>query len=531
MRISLLCLLCLSMFALPATDTATGPFSFVESPVRIPVNAQDGAAEITLRSSVPLKTPPSLADSELPHPPTATVVFEPIKDANPQANVWRYKIRISGLAPANTSQQHYAVVTYGDNKQTVPYVLTNAAASFSWIISKLPEPWVSSCWLPGSICNEFTVTPKESPATNVVLGASTLVEQSTKEGISVGKLSLCRDDDGCQTAQPINLSANMPSHLRICTTESFHGNFHGVVTLASVQKPDGDTLLQSASFSSFFAKCFGVALLCAGIYLAWWAKVWARARLERDQSLMPAILMHAQLAALQEILGRLRPPYRDIPSSLTKALQALVDELSDSVLDSHQFLPPRFPSPYGYAVDAAGYKAYLEARNPTVRLFSVLIKEGVVRAEAEDNGRLTAAQQKLVMDAIKNIDSISANTPQPGPDQAFQLIQPILTNLHNALFPPPVAAPLGPVPAPAPPASEVETLQLQVESISRGIWLLYGVLTALSGLAVLILSNPGFGIPLDFIFAFFWGFGLPTTVGALAPGSATSALNIYVARG
>jgi hypothetical protein len=161
----------------------------------------------------------------------------------------------------------------------------------------------------------------------------------------------------------------------------------------------------------------------------------------------------------------------------------------------------------------------------------VLVKGGIVRAEAEDNGRLTAAQQELVLGAIKNIDSISANTPQPSPDQAFQLIQPILTNLHNALFPPLVAAPVGLITAPTSPASEVETLQLQIESISRGIWLLYGVLTALSGLAVLILSNPGFGIPLDFIFAFFWGFGLPTTVGALAPGSATSALNISVARG
>ena|SRR5271165_356265 len=535
MRISLLCLLCLSTLALPAVDTTTGPFSFAESPIRIPVNAQDGAVEITLRSSVPQKTPPLLTDSELPHPPTATVVFEPINDANPQANAWRYKIRISGLAPANTSQQRYAVVTYGENKQTVPYVITNTAASFSWIISKLPEPWVASSWMPwlpsSMVCNEFTVTPKDSPATNVILGASTLVEQNTKEGISVGKLSLCLVDDGCQAAQPINLSANMPSHLRICTTESFHGNFHGVVTLASVQKPDGDTFLQSASFSSFFAKCVGVVLLCAGIYLAWWAKVWARARLERDQSLMPAILMRAQIAALQEILGRLRPPYHSVPSCLTKGLQGLADELSDSTLDSHQFLPPKFPSPYGYTVNAAGYKAYLEARNPSVLLFSVLVKGGIVRAEAEDNGRLTAEQQELVLGAIKNIDSISANTPQPSPDQAFQLIQPILTNLHNALFPPLVAAPVGLITAPTSPASEVETLQLQIESISRGIWLLYGVLTALSGLAVLILSNPGFGIPLDFIFAFFWGFGLPTTVGALAPGSATSALNISVARG
>jgi hypothetical protein len=77
--------------------------------------------------------------------------------------------------------------------------------------------------------------------------------------------------------------------------------------------------------------------------------------------------------------------------------------------------------------------------------------------------------------AIKDIDSISANTPQPSPDQAFQLIQPILTNLHYALFPPLVAAPTGLPAAPTSLAREAETLQLQIESISSGIWLIYGV--------------------------------------------------------
>ena len=69
-----------------------------------------------------------------------------------------------------------------------------------------------------------------------------------------------------------------------------------------------------------------------------------------------------------------------------------------------------------------------------------------------------------------------------------------------------------------------------MQSISKGVWLLYGVLTALSGLVVLILNNPGFGIPVDLAFALFWGFGLPTTVAALAPGSAATALNIPIAK-
>jgi hypothetical protein len=501
--------------------------------VRIPVGSQDGTAEITLRASTTQKSTPLVTDAILPHPPAATIIFELISEANPQPNVWRYKVRVSGLLPANTSQQRYAVVSYGDSKQIIPYVVTNAAANFSWSISKLPEPWVASGLLPASTCNEFTVIPKDSPATSVALGASTFVEQSTKEAIGLGKLKLClaNDANGCPPPQPINLAANVPTHLKICTTEGFHGNFHGVITLASMQKPDGDTILQSASFSTFLAKCAGLLILCVGICLAWWSKVWARARLERDQSLMPAILMRSQVAALQEALAGLRPMYQSAPANLNKAIQDLLDQLTESALDGHQFLPPTFPSPYGYTVDAAGYKAYLEARNAKVLLFSLLVKEGIVRAEAEDNGSLTAAQQALVQTAIKNIDAMIKQVSLPSPDQALQLIQPILMGLHNTLFPPPPGAPVPAVVPATAPTSEFETLRLQVESISKGVWLVYGVLTALSGLAVLVLNNPGFGIPLDFIFAFFWGFGLPTTVAALAPGSAASALNISVAKG
>jgi hypothetical protein len=37
-------------------------------------------------------------------------------------------------------------------------------------------------------------------------------------------------------------------------------------------------------------------------------------------------------------------------------------------------------------------------------------------------------------------------------------------------------------------------------------------LTFLGGVAVLILTNPGFGTMLELIFCFFWGFGLPTGI-------------------
>jgi hypothetical protein len=46
-------------------------------------------------------------------------------------------------------------------------------------------------------------------------------------------------------------------------------------------------------------------------------------------------------------------------------------------------------------------------------------------------------------------------------------------------------------------------------------WLIWGTLTLISGMSVLILTNPGFGTALDFVFCFFWGFGLPTGIDKL----------------
>jgi hypothetical protein len=516
--------------SLRAADSAS-PFSFADPTVRIPSTVQDGAGQVTLRSTIEQSTAPSIRDVELPRPFAATIKFDLIKDADSPKNSWRFAVTVTGLSPANAMQQRYAIVEYTDKKtQTIPYFLTNQPPSaFAWTISKPPDPWVHSDWLPSVGCTALTVTPKDSPATGLTISSANLVEQVTKQAITAGDLRLCRNEQ-CTGSDSIDLPPNTPTRLHLCTTSAFHGNFHGTVALASLQRPDGDTILQNIDLSSFLLKILGVIAIGVGVFLAWWSKVWARARLERDQALMPAVVMRTQLRTLQQVLCQLRAPYRAVPTNLNQSITDLLGELDDTVLDQQKFLPPQFPNPYGYSVDAAGYKAYLEARNPKIQLLSALIRQGVVRADAEDNGTLTAAQQAQVATAISNIDRICINTPQPTAEQALALVQPILTNLHNILFPPPAGAPpAAPLP-PANPAREYEVLSLEMQSISKGVWLLYGVLTALSGLVVLILNNPGFGVPVDFVFAFFWGFGLPTTVGALAPNSAATALNIPIAK-
>jgi len=511
-----------------------GPFSFAEPTIRLAAGAQDGTGEIILRSSSQQSGPPTLKDVDLPRPLAARVTFDQIPDSNAPANTWRFRATVYGLALAS-SQQHYAEVTGADKKtQTLLYTVTNQPAGiFSWSVSKLPDPWVSSKGLMGddSACTAFTVTAKDASATNVTV-SSTLVEQSTKKAITLDNLRLCNSGKKCNGTEPITLQANVPTALQLCTTKTFHGSYHGAIVLAAREKPDGDVILQNAQFSSFLAKLIGFVLILAGVAVAFVAKVWARAKLERDQALVPVTLMRTQLKAQAETLGRLNPEvYRKDPTNLNEAIKNLLDELSDNVLDSRQFLPPSVPNPFGFTVDAAGFKTYLEARNPRVQLFSILVNEGVVAAVNEDNGTLTDEQQADVTAAIKNIDAIVNTTPAPSADQALQQVRGIVAALHLTLFPPPPNV-INPQEAfvPAVASTSFESLQLEIQTISKAIWVLYGILTAVSGLAFLILNNPGYGVSLDYIFAFFWGFGLPTMVQSLTPGSAASALNISIAK-
>src|SRR6202167_1032790 len=369
-------------FAPLLTAQAQSPFSFADPTVRIPVAAQDGPGEIVLRSAVNQAKVPEINDIT-PSPPAAAVKFDPIQETVGAPNAWRYKVTVRGLLPASTTQQHYAKV--GD--KILVYVVTNqAAGSFAWSIAKPADPWVADTtgWFgdTGS-CTSFSVIPKDSPATGVTLVASTLVEQNTKKAIPVADLILCRagtcDRTKPESAQPLNLPASQPTRLQMCATAAHAGNFHGSVVLASLQKPDGDTMLQNASFSSIVIRILGFVLILVGVFFAWLAKVFLRGRLDRDQALMPAVLMRSQALRMQQTLAGLRVLYRPTPVNLNAAITALLNELSTPVLQQGNLLPPLIPNPFGPGFDPAALKAYLEARNPRVQLLSILIDEGVRR--------------------------------------------------------------------------------------------------------------------------------------------------------
>lgn len=529
----------------PSTTSVTIPnqpskapeFSFVDPVVRIPVGSQAGSGEITIKGSgLPEGSLeiPSLDDFELPSPLAASVRFKSIQEqaGHKIASTWRYSALVTGLTPANTSQQRYATVNYAGKSLKLAYLLSNQpSTAFSWTISKPADPWIaSSLWFASeAVCQTFVVTPKDSPATGVRIQSSTLA--AWKRSIGKDRLKLCLAGVPCQKNEILDLPANVPADLQICADHSLdtHGSFRGALSLAAIQKPDGEAILQAAQFSSLAAAVLGFLLIISGVVLAWFVKVYARARLDRDQALLPALLMASRVEALIKSLAALPPRYTAPATQINEAVKTLLQDLEVSNLDKQNFLPPRFPDPRGSnTVDSPGYKTFLEARNPRLQLLSVLVHEGLEKAAAEDDGTLQASQQAFIDAEVTVIDGMWTAVPQPTPDQARLTLVGNIVALHNRIHGiiPPNSAPAPPIIRPV----TFDSVQLEIQRTSAKIWLVWGILTSVTGLAALIMAVPGFGAPLDYVFAFFWGFGLPTTVQQLAPGSAATALNVSIVK-
>jgi len=527
MRVSLQILLLLgSSISAAFSVAAQQPTGFVEPVIRIAVGASEGTGTVTLKSTREQPSAPRLEDIALPQP-AATVKLSPLEGTQQTpSSTWRYRIDITGLVPVAVTQQRYAKVTYADQKtETFSYTVSNQAASaFSWAISKPPDPWASSEFPWGTGCTSFSVTPKDSVATDVKITAA-LVEGTTKGAITGDKLRLCTGKDPCKDDKPIELlPANVPTQLMLCTTKTFHGTFTGPVNLVAREKPEGEAILQKAEFSSFLAKLSGFFVIVLGVVIAWLVKVYARARLERDHALLPAIEMRVQIESLRSRLESIDEKYASLCKNVRDLITSLLEQLSTDELDRRQLLPKKFPDPFAPARDnAAAYKQYLEERNAPIQLLATLIKEGIVRAAAKDTGTIPPELKEKIITAVRNIDAI-ATAPLPTPSQALSLIKPILATLE------PEAALAGELEAPLTAVQEFNVVSLEIETISKAVWIIYALLTALTGLVVLILNDPGFGTPLDFVYAFFWGFGLPTTVTALTSASVATALNISIAR-
>jgi len=511
---------------------------FVDPVIRLSPNAGSNLVVVKIKvevlSSQELQstTVSKLADETNP-PAPGRVTFQFVRSENDDktARVWYFNAWIEGLPPSQT-QKRLARFQFDSINDTAEYTLSNqASAASNWTVLPPPDPWVMTSWLPSTQCISVSVIPGDAPTTNLRIQQSSLIEQSTKRALGLDHLKLCRDANGsdCQSGG-FDLAPHYAGPpLYFCVDDSFHGhgNYRGTVSLSALEKPETQAVTLNIYSSSAGAKTFGFLLILVGVVAAWVTKVFASNRLTRDQELLPVTLLRRRVEALQSDLTALPVAFRGATPGIDGDITRLLQDLTPENLEPQHFIHPASPSPFGTPVDSAGLKSFLAERDTKVNLLTVLVEEGVKPA-VRMTTRPARPTDNDVITALGRIDVLRGQNPLPSEAQARATItQQILPDLAHTVL---VAAGAAPAAPPVVKPVSFDRLQVEISDLNVLVWGVASLLTALVGLVVLILNNPGFGIPVDYIYCIFWGFGIPTAVQQLTANSAVSALGISVSK-
>jgi hypothetical protein len=307
-----------------------------------------------------------------------------------------------------------------------------------------------------------------------------------------------------------------------------HGNYRGTVSLSALEKPETQPVTLDIYSSSCGAKAFGFFLILVGVVAAWMTKVFASNRLTRDQELLPVTLLRRRVEALQSKLANLPAAFRGGTPGIDQDITRLLQDLTPANLEALHFIHPANPNPFAIPVDSAGLKSFLADRDTKVNLLTVLVEEGVEPAVQMGARPAPRPTDHDILAALGRIDALRGQNPLPSEAQARATItQQILPDLaHTIVVAAGAAQPAAPLAKPV----SFDRLLVEITDLNLLVWGVTALLTALVGLAVLILNNPGFGNAVDYIYCVFWGFGIPTAVQQLTSNSAVSALGISVTK-
>ncbi|WP_162915126.1 hypothetical protein [Desertibaculum subflavum] len=418
--------------------------------------------------------------------------------------------------PLNASQQRYIQVELAGETRTLDYTLSNLpTAAFEWTVVPLPAEFSQEAGKPIAI----GVTVGPVPATNVSLSGTTLVEARTKHRLAGERLTLCRAPSGCD-GTPLTLEPNRSHRLWLLPTgdDALIGKFSGTITLTAAEKPIGGTASATIFATTSARRWLGVAVILLGVAVGWGLTGPLRSWMRRLQLLRPAAVLVDKLAAL-------RPRLDGSPgetAELRKALNGIEAELSEAVLEQEGHLPAHIPWPWSSdGPNPTAYRDYLQARSQQVACLDMLIEA------VSDLRRLWAAaappDQPRYEAAINEIDELASARRT----DAAALAQAIAAIMARAQ---PAAKGLRAPSAPAP--TRYEQLTVATRRLSLAVWAGYAALTVALGAYVLVWTNNGFGVGLDYLDCLFWGAGLPaaTQLAQATPATVATALGVSNAK-
>jgi len=473
-------------------------------------------------------------------PPDLSVAFENIRSVASTGNssagntrLWLADAKINNLLD-DSSVRRRVLLTCGSSSNTYDYTVTNRTeGTFSWSI----KPAVSKLALADTRQISLMVSVGDIGATNVVLAQSTLQDENTLTVLGLSKLQLCRSDATSCQSQPFSLprrASGQPVVLSVSPDFARPGIFKGTIFVAVDQKTDPESFELTVYSSRLRWKVLGGLCIFVGVLIWWLVSVFARQRAARDQALLPLAALSDSIDRLLADLNGAEQQAGQTMGSIRTRLQTIRADLDPSSPGLINVIPGSFPS-FPDGGDNAAYQQYVSVRAQQVGAISVLLQQGVTAVLANQPTAIAAGRQAAITSALQSLNTaaLQVNTP----DDAKAAVQEALRTLVATLAAPAggqldavaMAAHVGMVKGASLPSST--ELRLSLNRIGSMVWIIWAMVTLVAGIAALILTNPGFGTPIDYVKCFFWGLSIQAggqQLQQLTPGSVGTDFKISV---
>jgi hypothetical protein len=369
----------------------------------------------------------------------------------------------------------------------------------------------------------WLVVTDTQPATNLRVVQSTLQEGTTGAHLSPSYLTLCAAGR-CSEGVKVGRGAS-PVEVVIDSSFRHNGEFTGNLLLASDENPAGFAPFELKVLSTTRGtRAAGAALILAGILVGVLVTVVLRHRALRLQALLPAKRLQGLIDRLERELKTAGEPAEESFSLTLARLEGLRVELSVDNLEGLRYVPGRFAAAVPATDRGSEYGDLLKRVMEEIGAVEGVLVRGV-RPVME----LWTAHpdHEALRTALNELDRAGAySATRQAAQEAAEKIRAdaeagigIQRDIRMA-----AAAAEDAVTLP-----QVREVQVAFQRTNAAIWLLWALVTWVTGIVALIATNYAFGAGLDYYKCFLWGIGVQVAgnqLQQLTPASVSTAFSI-----